>query len=87
MGKGELLQKAGWPQPDPSLMKSDTVEIAIQVNGKVKTRLVVPAGLEEQAVAKLPETNENIRKFVPPEAVQKVIWVRDKLANFIVRPS
>ncbi len=39
LGKGEYLGlQAGWPQHDPALMKSEVVEIAIQVNGKVKTR-------------------------------------------------
>ena len=85
-GNGELLD-AGWPKHDPALMKADVVEIAIQVNGKVRTRVSVPAGLEEAAIRELPKTNEKIGKFVAPESILKVVWVKDKLANYIVKGS
>jgi leucyl-tRNA synthetase len=87
LGKGEYLLQAGWPKHDPALMKSDVVEIAIQVNGKVKTRLDVPVGLDEKAVRELPRNHENVGKFIAPENIIKVIWVKDKLANFIVKTS
>lgn len=87
LGSGKLLLESGWPQPNPALMKSDIVEIAIQVNGKVKTRVVVPVGLDEQAIRELAKTDEKIKKNVHPGEIQKVIWVKDKLANYIVRPS
>jgi leucyl-tRNA synthetase len=84
IGKGELLE-AGWPQHDPALMKADVVEIAIQVNGKVRTRVTVPVGLEEAAIRELPKKDETIGRFVTPESIVKVVWVKDKLANFIVK--
>ena len=86
MGKGELAD-AGWPVHDPSLMKAETVEIAIQVNGKVRGRVVVPAGLGEQAVKELPKTDEKVGKVVAFNDIVKVVWVKDKLANFIVKSS
>jgi leucyl-tRNA synthetase len=84
LGNGSLLD-AGWPRHDPALMKTDVVEIAIQLNGKVKTRVNVPVGLEEAAIRQLPKTDEKVGKFVALENVVKVIWVKDKLANFIVK--
>ena len=86
IGKGELLD-AGWPKHDPSLMKSEAVEIAIQVNGKVRARVNVPVGLEEGAIRDLARTDEKIGKLVSPESIIKVVWVKDKLANFIVKTS
>jgi leucyl-tRNA synthetase len=85
LGMKETLLKAGWPKHDPTLLKADVVEIAIQVNGKVKTRVDVPVGLDEKAVALLAVNDEKVKKFVQSEQVQKVIWVKDKLANFIVK--
>jgi leucyl-tRNA synthetase len=87
LGKETLLLNAGWPSHDPVWLKEDMVEIAIQVNGKIKTRILVPVGLDEAAIREKPQTDEKIRKFVDPCLLQKVIWVKDKLANYIVRPS
>lgn len=84
LGKGELLD-AGWPKHDPALMKADAVEIAIQVNGKVRTRVTVPVGMEEAAIRELAMTDAKIGQFVAPENILKVVWVKDKLANFIVK--
>lgn len=85
LGKGTHILEAGWPVHDPALLKSDVVEIPIQVNGKVKTRITVPVGLDEAAIRELANTNENVKKFVTAGNIQKVIWVKDKLANYIVK--
>jgi leucyl-tRNA synthetase len=87
LGKEGLLLNAGWPSHDPVWLKEDMVEIAIQVNGKIKTRILVPVGLDEAAIREKSQMDEKIRKFVDPSLLQKVIWVKDKLANYIVRPS
>jgi leucyl-tRNA synthetase len=85
LGKGELMD-AGWPQHDAALMKAEAVEIAIQVNGKVRTRVTVPVGLDEAAVRDLARTDERIGKAVNGE-ILKLVWVKDKLANFIVKQN
>jgi leucyl-tRNA synthetase len=76
---------AGWPAFKPELLKSDNVEIPIQVNGKVKTRVTVPVGLTEQAIRDLANKDADIQKYVAPGTIQKVIWIQDKLANLIVK--
>jgi leucyl-tRNA synthetase len=86
LGQGGLLD-AGWPKHDPSLMKTETVEIAIQVNGKVKTRVNVAVGLDEKAIRELPQKDEKVARYISPESIVKVVWVKDKLANFIVKTS
>ncbi len=85
LGKGEHILMAGWPICDPTLLKADTVEIAIQVNGKVKTRVNVSTGLDEKTILALAKTDEKVAKVVNPDQVVKLIWVKDKLANFIVK--
>ncbi len=84
LGKGYLFA-AGWPQFDPAWLQADVVEIPIQVNGKMKTRVTVPRGLSEQDIRDLAQKDEKISKIVQFESIQKVIWVKDKLANYIVR--
>jgi leucyl-tRNA synthetase len=87
LGGGENLLNAGWPAFDPALLKSDVVEIPVQINGKVKARVNLPVGMAEEAVRDFLLKDEKVKKYVQPESVQKMIWVKDKLANFIVRPS
>jgi len=82
--KGNILD-AGWPAHQPELLKSDNVEIPIQVNGKVKTRVTVRVGLTERAIRDLADKNADIQKHVDPAKIQKVIWIQDKLANFILK--
>jgi leucyl-tRNA synthetase len=59
--------------------------VAVQINGKVKTRVSVPVGLDETAVKPLLMEDEKVKQLVPPEKIQKLIWVKDKLANFIIK--
>ncbi len=86
LGKEGGLFAGGWPVHDPAWLKANVVEIAVQVNGKLKTRLTVPFGLDETGVRVLLEKDEKVRKSLDLTKVQKLIWVKDKLANFIVRP-
>ncbi|HTC21881.1 MAG TPA: class I tRNA ligase family protein, partial [bacterium] len=87
LGGGENLLDAGWPKADPAWLKADVVEIPVQVNGKVKARVNLAIGMTEEAVREFLLNDEKVRKYVQPEAVQKMIWVKDKLANFIVRSN
>jgi len=86
LGHAGGLFAGGWPAHDPAWLKADVVEIAVQVNGKLKTRLTVPIGLDEAGVRVLMEKDEKVQKSLDLAKVQKLIWVKDKLANFIVRP-
>jgi leucyl-tRNA synthetase len=85
LGEEKGLLLSGWPIHDPALLKADIVEIAIQVNGKVKTRVNVSVGLDEAAIREVLINDDKVKKLIQPESVQKLIWVKDKLANFIVR--
>ena len=84
-GHGSSLLQAQWPVADPALAAEETVTIVVQVNGKVRDRLDVPAGsdmepLKEQA-AKLP----GVEKHVEGKQIVKVITVPDKLINIVVK--
>jgi leucyl-tRNA synthetase len=87
LGKEGGLFAGGWPVHDPAWLKADVVEVAVQVNGKLRTRMTVPVGLDEAAARALLEKDEKVRKSLDSGKVQKMIWVKDKLANFIVRTS
>jgi leucyl-tRNA synthetase len=75
---------ATWPAFDERLAASGDVEIAVQVNGKVRARLTVPRGLGETQVRDLALKDQAVRKFVDGKAVKKAIYVQDRLLNLVV---
>jgi leucyl-tRNA synthetase len=85
LGKRGIILEAGWPVYKPELLKSDTVEIPVQANGKLKTRVTVPVGLSEKDILDLVRNDAQLQKYIDPEKIQKIIWIKDKLANFILK--
>ncbi len=73
-----------WPQVDPSALEQDSVEIVVQVNGKLRGRIRVAAGAPESEVRDAALTAEPVGKFVAGKPVRKVIVVPGKLVNIVV---
>lgn len=73
-----------WPQADETAMISDRVEIAIQVNGKLRGRMTLPVGLAEAEVGKAVLAHLPVLKWIEGKNIRKVIVIRDKLANIVV---
>jgi leucyl-tRNA synthetase len=80
---GELLD-AGWPQPDPQALKRETVEIVVQVNGKLRGRVSIPVDAKEEKVREIALADEGVARHVGGKAVKKVIVVPGKLVNIVV---
>jgi leucyl-tRNA synthetase len=84
LGKSESIHLQTWPQGDPAKAQEDEVEVVVQVNGKVRDRLLVARGtpqatLQEQALAL-----ENVQRWLNGKSVRKVIVVPDKLVNVVI---
>ncbi|HUK44727.1 MAG TPA: class I tRNA ligase family protein, partial [Gaiellaceae bacterium] len=73
-----------WPVADPSLLQHETVELVCQVNGKVRDRLRVPAGLPDEELVALASGSERVRQHLGGVEPQRVFVVPDKLVNFVV---
>jgi len=82
-GKSSVLEQR-WPDYDERLASAGDVEIAIQVNGKLRSRLVVPRGMAEKEVVERVLADEAVRKFVDGQPLKKVIYVQDRLVNLVV---
>ncbi|HEY6926515.1 MAG TPA: leucine--tRNA ligase, partial [Steroidobacteraceae bacterium] len=80
---GDLLD-APMPQPAPEALRQDELELVVQVNGKLRGRVVVAAGASEAAIEAAALANEQVRKFVGDKPVRKVIVVPGKLVNVVV---
>ncbi len=84
LGHAGAVIDAPWPAVDPAALVAATREIVVQVNGKVRARLAVPADASQAEVEALALADENVRRFVGGQAPRKVIVVPGKLVNVVV---
>ena len=81
-GKGDILS-APWPSVDEDALSRDSIEIVVQVNGKVRARIEVPADADKDAVESLARSQQNVGRFLEELTVRKVIVVPGKLINIV----
>lgn len=74
-----------WPEFDPAALIKDEVEIAIQVNGKIKTKINIPSNLDEEGIKKASLENEDISKATEGKTIVKVIVIKGRLVNIVVK--
>ena len=84
-GEKSNLLNAPWPKYDAALAAEDEIEIPVQVNGKLRGLVVVPAGATEDQIKQAALTNEKVRAAITGKQVVKVIVVPKKLVNIVVR--
>jgi leucyl-tRNA synthetase len=82
--KSNLLREA-WPQFDAALAKEDEVEMAVQVNGKIRARITVPADAEEAAIKDAAFADEKVRAACAGKEIVKVLVVKGRLVNIVVK--
>ncbi|MEJ1965798.1 MAG: leucine--tRNA ligase [Gammaproteobacteria bacterium] len=80
---GDLLD-APWPAVDEGALKQDEIEVVVQVNGKLRGRITIPAAADEATVRAIALADENVQKFIGDKPVRKLIFVPGKLANIVV---
>ncbi len=86
LGHPETLAYQPWPEWDPALAVSDTVTVAVQVNGKLRATLELPRGTDQETAQTAALQDERVRKYVDGSAVRKSIYVPDKLLNLVIAP-
>src|SRR3954471_2493290 len=85
LGESSELLRETWPNFDPELAREEQIEIPIQVNGKNRSRIIVPAGLGDEEVRERASADDKIRLLLEGKEPLKVIVVPDKLVNIVVR--
>ncbi len=78
------IEDADWLPVDESALVKTSVELVVQVNGKVRGKLEVAVDAGEDAVVELARANENVEKFLVDKTIRKVIYVPNKILNFVV---
>jgi leucyl-tRNA synthetase len=82
--KGSLL-RAPWPKYDPALAKEDEIEIPVQINGKLRSRIIVPADSNEESVREAALADEKVKAAIAGRQIVKWIVVPGKLVNIVGR--
>ena len=82
-GEGPVVD-ARWPAPDPAALERDTVTLVVQINGKLRGRVEVPAGAGRGEVEAAARANPNVARHLEGKAARKVVLVPDRLLNVVV---
>jgi leucyl-tRNA synthetase len=82
--KGNLL-KAPWPKYDAAVAKEEELEIPVQINGKLRSKIVVPADVGEEYILEHALADEKVQAAIAGKQIVKKIYVPGKLVNFVVR--
>ncbi|MBT8445319.1 MAG: leucine--tRNA ligase [Gammaproteobacteria bacterium] len=80
---GSLVDEA-WPVVDQGALAADSVQIIVQVNGKLRARLQLPASATKDDIEAAARADENVRRFIADKPVRKVVVVPGKLVNVVV---
>ncbi len=85
LGHTNTLTYEPWPETDERWLKEDTVEIPVQVNGKLRGKITVPAGSDQAAIEAAARADEHVAKLVAGKTIVKIIVVPGRLVNFVVK--
>jgi leucyl-tRNA synthetase len=84
LGHAQTLAYAQWPTFEAALTKEDTVEVPVQVNGKLRSKVSVPAGTEAQGLEAAAKEDPRVAEWLAGKQLVKVVVVPGRLVNFVV---
>jgi leucyl-tRNA synthetase len=85
LGKTPSVSDSAWPEWEEELTKEEEVTVVLQVNGKVRAKIDLPAGTGKKALESIAMENERIRQWIDGKTLVKLISVPDKLVNIVVK--
>ena len=84
LGYGDDILGAPWPFPDPEALIKDEIELVVQVNGKVRGRVLVSSDATKQEIEQKALAEENVKRFTDEKNVKRIIIVPGRLVNIVV---
>jgi len=84
LGFEQPIIDAVWPKHNPDLMMTDTLEIIVQVNGKLRSKITVDGSIENAELEQLVLMDEKIKKYTDDQTIKKIIIVPKKLVNIVI---
>ena len=77
------VHNQSWPKFDQTLAKDDEITLIIQINGKVRDKIIVPAQIQEEEAKKTALNSEKIKSHITDQTIRKIIFVPGKLINIV----
>jgi len=84
LGHATAVVDERWPEADPAALERETLELVVQVNGKLRARIQVPADAGEDTVREAALADPNVQRYVEGRPLRKFIYVPGRLANLVV---
>lgn len=83
--RGAMLADSEWPEYDESKCLDSEIEIAVQVNGRIKTRITVPADIEQSDAISAAKENTAVKEAIDGKSIVKELYVKGRLVNIVVK--
>lgn len=84
LGHRESLFRQAWPSHDAAWLQSDTVELVVQVNGKVRSRVTVPSDIMEEELRRVVLADEQVQRWLDGQPIRQFVVVPQRLVNVVV---
>lgn len=84
LGHSTTVHRDSWPKFNERYIKSDTVTVVVQINGKVRANLTVPVGSDQDSVVELAKADEKVKANLNSQIIKKVVFVPDKLISLVI---
>jgi leucyl-tRNA synthetase len=84
LGKSYSVHQQKWPEVDEAAAKEDTIELPVQINGKVRDRITVPADASEEEIKSAALASEPVKKYLGGKEPKKVIVANKRLVSLVV---
>ncbi|MFH1761411.1 MAG: class I tRNA ligase family protein, partial [bacterium] len=85
LGHKETLAYEPWPVADNSFIVEEKATVVVQINGKIRARLEMHKGLNQDTAVENAKAEENVKRFLDGKQVIKIVFVHDKLVNFVIK--
>lgn len=85
LGNTEILSKSSWPEVEKDALVADSVTIVVQINGKVRAKLSMAAGVNEQALKEIVMNDPQVKEKLEGKEIVKVVVVPEKLVNIVIK--
>ena len=83
LGHKNSIFKEKWPVYDPKLIKDEEIELVIQVNGKVRDKIVVGAEISEEEAVEMAKNSEKVKSHIGKKEIRKIIYIKGKLVSIV----
>ncbi|MEN8152613.1 MAG: leucine--tRNA ligase [Acidobacteriota bacterium] len=85
MGKTEILENEGWPIPDEDYLVEKSVNIMIQINGKIRDKISASVDETEENLKKAALDSEKIKQYIEGKEIVKVIFIKNRMLSFVIK--